>query len=29
MLTTDFYKIWHRVYWENTQHKSCWFAHLT
>jgi len=27
-LLTDFYNIWHRVYWDDMQHKSYWFAHL-
>jgi len=25
----DLYNIWHRESWENMQHKSYWFAHLT
>jgi len=28
-MLTDFYNIWHRVYWYNKQHKSYWFAHFT
>jgi len=28
-MLTDFYNIWHRVYWDNMQHKNYWFAHLT
>jgi len=27
-MLTDFYNICHRVYWDNMQHKSYWFAHL-
>jgi len=28
-MLTDFYNIWHRVYWDNKQHKSYWFAALS
>ena len=24
-----FYIIWHSIYWDNIQHKSYWFVHLT
>jgi len=27
-MLTDFYNIWHKVYWDNMQHKSYWFALL-
>jgi len=28
-MLTDFYNISHRVHWDNMQHKSYWFAHIT
>jgi len=28
-MLTDFYNIWHGVYWNNKQHKNYWVAHLT
>jgi len=28
-MSTDFYSICHSLYWDNMQHQSYWFAHIT